>query len=277
VKAVRASGDEVWAALDKMREPLAGEAELVILFDDSIKGEAVRKLVDFGESLGKPVKYVALVDYSNSRGALDMGLLPHLLPGYHRAEKAGLSLDEMMAADDLDVFWVVGANPLARAELHSTNAFVVVQDLFLTESAKRANVVFPAASAYEKNGTVTNVCGEVQRLKRGIDTMGSKPDLEIIGLLAREMGLAPLMGPWVPERIFEQIRKTVRGYDVALPVIATGGAAQTTPVNGRIPVEAQTELIRSVHNNLFASGTLGRYSKILNSVSEKTASHPVRP
>jgi NADH-quinone oxidoreductase subunit G len=274
-KSVRASGDAVRAALDEMRAALTAEADLVILFDDSIKGDAVRRLVDFGESLAKPVKYVALVDYSNSRGASDMGLLPDLLPGYHPAAQPGLSLDEMLAATDLDALWVVGANPLARAELRSANAFVVVQDLFLTESALRADVVLPAASAYEKNGTVTNVCGEVQRLKKGIDTMGAKPDLEIIGLIAKEMGLAALMGPWLPDRIFEQIRKTVRGYDVPLPVIATGGAAQTTPVNGRIPVEAQTNLIRSVHNGLFNSGTLGRYSKILNSVSEKTDSvHP---
>jgi len=274
---LRAAGDEVWAALEKMRASLAAEADLVILFDDSIKGRAVTQLVDFGESLARPVKYVALVDYSNSRGASDMGLFPDLLPGYHPADEPGLPLDAMLAATDLDALWIVGANPLARAELCSSNAFVVVQDLFLTESAMRANVILPAASAYEKNGTVTNVCGEVQRLKKGIDTMGAKPDLEIIGLIAREMGLASLMGPWLPDRVFEQIRKTVRGYDVPLPVIATGGAAHTTPVNGRITVEARTELIRSAHNNLFNSGTLGRYSKILNSVSEKTASHSVHP
>jgi NADH-quinone oxidoreductase subunit G len=274
-QSARASGDAVWAALDEMRSSLAAEADLVILFDDSIKGHAVRRLVDFGESLAKPVKYVPLVDYSNSRGASDMGLLPDLLPGYHPADQPGLSLDEMLAATDVDALWIVGANPLARAQLNSASAFVVVQDLFLTESALRADVVLPAASAYEKNGTVTNVCGEVQRLKKGIDTMGAKPDLEIIGLIAKEMGLAALMGPWLPDRVFEQIRKSVRGYDVPLPVIATGGAAQTTPVNGKISVEAQTELIRSVHNNLFNSGTLGRYSKILNSVSEKTDSvHP---
>jgi NADH dehydrogenase/NADH:ubiquinone oxidoreductase subunit G len=62
--------------------------------------------------------------------------------------------------------------------------------MFLTETAQRADVVLPAASAYEKNGTVTNVCGEVQRLKRAINTMGAKPDLEIMGLIAREMGVA---------------------------------------------------------------------------------------
>ena len=60
--------------------------------------------------------------------------------------------------------------------------------MFLTETAQRADVVLPAASAYEKNGTVTNVCGEVQRLKRAIATMGAKPDLEIIGLIAQRNG-----------------------------------------------------------------------------------------
>ena len=55
-----------------------------------MKGEAVRKLVEFGQSLGIPVKYCALVDYSNSRGAIDMGLVPELLPGYQASGATGL-------------------------------------------------------------------------------------------------------------------------------------------------------------------------------------------
>jgi NADH-quinone oxidoreductase subunit G len=51
----------------------------------------VRQLVAFGDSLGFPVKYVPLVDYSNSRGASDMGLLPDLLPGYQPAPSPGLA------------------------------------------------------------------------------------------------------------------------------------------------------------------------------------------
>ena len=66
--------------------------ELVIVFGDTIKGDAVRRLVAFGDSLGIPVKYVCLVDYSNSRGASDMGLLPDLGPGYHPVDAAGLTL-----------------------------------------------------------------------------------------------------------------------------------------------------------------------------------------
>src|SRR5437868_11801538 len=112
--------------------------------------------------------------------------------------------------------------------------------MFLTETGQRADVVLPAASAYEKNGTVTNVCGEVQRLKAAIKTMGTKPDLEVIGLLSKEMGIN--IGIWSPEKVFEEIRKTVRGYNIPLPVIAAGGAAQTAAVNGRVPVQSRPEL-----------------------------------
>ena len=105
-------------------------------------------------------------------------------------------------------------------------------------------------------------------MKRAINTMGAKPDLEIMGFIGREMGVAAAMGPWVPDVVFNEIRKSVRGYEVPLPVIATGGAAQTMPVNGRIPVENRPDLVHSDHNGLFASGTLGRYSKVLNSVVE---------
>jgi predicted molibdopterin-dependent oxidoreductase YjgC len=142
--------------------------------------------------------------------------------------------------------------------------------MFLTETALVADVVLPAACGYEKNGTITNVTGEIQRLKRAVNTMGAKPDLEIMGFIAREMGVAGAVGPWLPETVFEEIRKNVRGYNVPLPVLATGGAAQTMPVNGRISVENLPALVRSDHNGLFASGTLGRYSKVLHSVVERS-------
>jgi NADH-quinone oxidoreductase subunit G len=270
IKSLRAAPGEGFAALESLRDDLAAEPQLVILFGDAIKGEAIRKLVAFGDSLGIPVKYVPLVDYCNSRGASDMGLLPHLLPGYHAPAEAGLTaglpLPEMLADPDLDVLWVIGANPLKNAGLASQKAFVVVQELFLTETARRADVIFPAASAYEKSGTFTNVCGEVQRLKGAIKTMGAKPDLEIIGLIAKEMKINA--GIWSHDKVFEEIRSTVPGYNVALPVIATGGAFQTRSVNGRVAGDGRPELIHSSRDTLFTSGSLGRYSKTLNSVLE---------
>jgi NADH-quinone oxidoreductase subunit G len=243
------------ADVESLREKLAAESDLVIVFGDSVQGDAVRKLVAFGDSLGIPVKYVGLVDYSNSRGAFDMGVIPR---------NGGMSLDQMLATSDLDVLWVVGANPLKDAKLESSGAFVVVQDLFLTETARRADLVLPAASAYEKSGTVTNVCGEIQKLKQAVKVMGTKTDLEIFGMIARELGLN--LGIWLPDKVFEEIRQTVHGYNVPLPVVATGGAAVTMPLNGR--VAALPGVIQSAGDTLFTSGSLSRYSKILNSVME---------
>jgi NADH-quinone oxidoreductase subunit G len=251
-----------------LHEKLAAETELVIVFDDSIKGQAVRDLVAFGSSLPYPVSYCCLVDYSNSRGAIDMGLVPELFPGYRASGQSGLTAADMIATQELDALWIIGANPFENGGTASANTFKVVQDLFLTETAKQADVVLPSASAYEKTGTVTNVTGEIQRLAKAVQVMGCKPDLEIMGLIAREMGVAAQLGPWVPEKVLTEIRSTVRAYNVPLPIIDTGGAAQTTPVNGRIPVETRPELIQSQHDNLFTSGTLGRYSEILNSVLE---------
>ncbi len=175
----------------------------------------------------------------------------------------------MLAASDLDVLWVIGANPLKARSLTSANAFVVVHEMFMTETAARADVVFPAASAYEKDGTVTNVTGEIQRLKRALTKMGTKSDLEIMGHLAKEMGVSTL-GAAKPDVVFQEIRQSVRGYNVPLPLIAAGGAAQTVPVNGRVTAQLQPELVQSARDTLFTSGSLGRYSKTLNTVLERT-------
>jgi NADH-quinone oxidoreductase subunit G len=245
------------AELEGLRSQLAAEPELVILFGDTIAGKDVRALVAFGDSLGIPVKYVCLVDYSNSRGAHDMGLTGD-----------GLKIPDMLAASDLDVLWVVGSNPMKHAPMLSENAFVVVQDLFMTETAQRADIILPAASAYEKDGTVTNVTGEVQRLKAALKVMGAKPDLEIFGLLAKEMGVKDMPAA-KSDVVFEEIRKTVNGYNVPMPIVMTGGAAQSMPVNGRVVDIPTADLIRSSRDTLFTSGTLSRYSKVLNGLLER--------
>lgn len=269
-KSIHAEAGKELEAVASLGEDLKKHENLVILFSAALRGESVRQLVSFGDSLGIAVKYVCLVDYSNSRGAMDMGLVPELLPGYHSVREAGLEpgmpAAEMIASRDLDVLWVVGANPLESTTLGNDKAFLVVQDLFLTETANRADIVLPAQSAYEKSGTVTSVTGEVQRLKPGAKVMGTKSDLEIMGLIAKGMGLN--FGIWSVDKVFEEIRTTVRGYNVPVPVLATGGAAQTTPINGRVPILPRAEHIRPAGDTLFTSGTLGRYSRRLSSVME---------
>jgi len=244
-------GGEI-AGIESLRDKLKAEPELVIAFGDAIQGDAVRKLVAFGDSLGMPVKYVCLVDYSNSRGAFDMGLVP---------KNGGKSLEQMLAAE-LDVLWVVGANPLKSASM-SAKKFVVVQELFMTETAKQADLILPAASAYEKNGTVTSGTGEVQKLKRALKVMGVKTDLEIMGLIAKEMKLD--LGIWLPEKVFEEIQANVHGYNVSKVVLDLGAVA-TMPLNGRVPAIPGT--IKSASDTLFTSGSLTKYSKVLNEVME---------
>ena len=264
--AVRAAEGQEMAAIEGLKDKLAATGDLIILFGASIKGDAVRKLVAIGDSLGIPVKYICLMDASNSRGAVDMGVTPDLAPGYKPVEKAGKNMKQMLADASLDLLWVTGENPLAHATLASSKAFVVVQDMFLTETAKRADVILPSASGYEKNGTITNTTGQVQRLKKAVEMMGTKTDLAILGLLARAMGAN--IGASNVDAVFEEIRSSIRGYNVALPVLMTGGAAQTMPVNGRVPVFVEVDSILSTGDTLFTSGTLGRYSKTLNAVME---------
>ena len=234
-----AAGQEL-EALEGLREDLAKHENLVIVFGASINGDAVRRLVAFGQSLGIPVKYICLVDDSNSRGAMDMGLLPELGPGYCPVRESGLepglALPEMLAARiwmccgwSAPIRWSKPRSPPRTASSSSRTCF--------SPQPRSAPMSFcPSASAYEKNGTVTNVCGEVQRLRQGPKVMGAKSDLEILGLIGKEMGLN--LGIWTPDKVFEEIRRTVRGYNVALPVIATGGAAQTMPLNGPVPADS---------------------------------------
>ena len=82
--------------------------------------------------------------------------------------------------------------------------FLVVQDMFLTETAKLANVVLPAASLAEKEGTFTNFVGKVQRVRKAIEPLGeSLPDWEIILLMAEKMGAT--MPYTSPQQVMSEI------------------------------------------------------------------------
>jgi NADH-quinone oxidoreductase subunit G len=86
---------------------------------------------------------------------------------------------------------VVGSNPMARygfAAGDFSETFVVVQDMFLTETATMADVVLPAANLYEKSGTITNTCGDLQLVKKASEVNGTKSDFEMIVRLADAMG-----------------------------------------------------------------------------------------
>ncbi|MBI2817867.1 MAG: NADH-quinone oxidoreductase subunit NuoG [Acidobacteria bacterium] len=286
-------GREVTAEfLNDFRDKLGQEKDLIVLFEAALSGECVAQLVEWGSRLPGRTRFIAQGDYSNSRGAADMGLLPNALPGYASVEdndarlrfenawsttvpaEPGMPLHDMLAAaaqGKLESLYVIGANPLKGWDTAASlgGCFVVVQDLFLTETALVADVVLPAASAYEKSGTVTNTCGELQKLSKGMEVMGTRADLDIFSRLAGALGVT--QAPLKSEEVLEEIRKLVSGYGVPLVNIVAGGAELVAPLDGFQPVSAtHTANVKSSRDTLFTSGTLGRYSSSLQAVPERT-------
>jgi NADH-quinone oxidoreductase subunit G len=269
--------------LTALKAQLEAAPDVAIVFGSELNGAAIAELVAFGSKLPGKVRYMALGDYANSRGAADMGLLPDHGPGYAGAAKAGLTAPEMVEAAQngrLKALYVLGANPLAhygtlgygrgKAEL------LIVHELFMTETAKQADVVFPAASAYEKDGTVTSTSGEVQRLQKAAEVMGPRTDFDLLRILSHQLekqGLGKAFPYKNPAAVFEEIRKTVPGYDVELSVLLAGEAEETRiPVrqNGK-PYDVPVGLIRSANDTLFTSGTLSKFLTTIESVPEAQA------
>ncbi len=180
---------------------------------------------------------------NNVQGACDMGALPNVYSGYrnvtvpeHAAffedawgvpmnRDLGLRIPEMfdaMHAGELKSMFIMGEDPVltdadanhVRAAIESLE-FLVVQDIFLTETAKHADVVLPAACYAEKDGTFTNTERRVQRVRKAVDAPGeARADWEIVCDLATRMGYP--MSYDSPADIFEEIRRltpTYRGMD----------------------------------------------------------------
>jgi len=181
----------------------------------------------------------ALQRENNAQGACDMGSLPDFFPGYQDISDAqarqsfekcwGVSLPTNAGATALEMIeqaekggvkgmLIMGENPalsfpsssLVKKALDSLE-FLAVTDLFLTETAKLATVVLPAASFAEKEGTFTNFEGRVQEIRKAIKPSGdSLPDWEIILLLASKIG-HPM--PYAsPQQVMDEIEELVPLY-----------------------------------------------------------------
>jgi NADH-quinone oxidoreductase subunit G len=286
--------------LASLKTALEKESNVVIVFGAELSGAAIGDLVKFGSSLQGHTRYMALGDYANSRGAADMGLLPDLLPGYLHVsdsaarqkfgrawgatlpEKPGMSARGMLAAaakGELHALYVVGANPVKTFDITATGRLgkldlLVVHDLFLSETAQLADIVLPTASAYEKNGTMTNSSGEVQLLRKGGDAMGTRTDFDILRILSAQLakhGLGQSIGLRTPEAAFDEIRQSVPGYNLGMATLLLGEAERTSPVasaNGNARFDVPVGSIFSSGDTLFTSGSLTRYLTMIRSLPE---------
>jgi NADH-quinone oxidoreductase subunit G len=227
------------------------------------------------------VRYMALGDYANSRGAADMGVLPDRGPGYAKTSKTGMTAPQMIEAAQsgkLKALYVVGANPLAHFGTlgygRGKTELLIVHELFMTETAKQADIIFPAASAYEKDGTVTNTSGEVQLLHKAAEVMGPRTDFDLLRILSHQLekqGMGKAFHYKNVAAVFEEIRKTVPGYDLELTGLLTGGAESAhveVKRNGSAPYDVPVGLIHSAQDTLFTSGTLTPFLNTIESVPE---------
>ncbi len=199
------------AALAAAGELLAASRNALFLYGPEAgagqRGAAtVSALNNLAGLLGRPECVAYLPSEANSQGARDMGLLPNALPGHGSLADAGLRERlaklwgvqppaepglsyEQMINGAVRALFVMGANPAldpAAAQVLSRLDFLVVQDLFLTETAQLAEVVLPAASFAEADGTYTNLERRVQRAPKGIRAAGeSRADWEILAALGQ--------------------------------------------------------------------------------------------
>lgn len=190
-------------------------------------------------NMGRPGTGVnPLRGQNNVQGACDMAVLPNVLPGYQSLEgdragferaydtdlpeTPGLTMTEMIKAaerEDLRALYIVGENPLmSEADVNRTRRalesldFLIVQDIFLNETAELADLVLPAASFAEKDGTFVNTERRVQRVRRALDAPGdARTDLDIICALARK--LEAFGFDWEgPEEVMEEIASLVPSW-----------------------------------------------------------------
>ena len=282
-----------------LKDALRNEPNLLIVFGSELRGDAIDALVKFGLSL-PDTKFACLGDYVNSRGAADMGLYPDLLPGYIpvesgdaiRAEygarvpkQAGLDLTQMLdaaARNELAALYIVGDDPVERLGVSPEalrNTFVVVQDMFMTATAKLADVILPTSNLYEKSGTVTNTFGDLQQVKQAADRAGVRSDLELIVRIADTMGedvhtlvpfgkgvradmgqsrgaqsgeadrhgiwlaahnLEPKLSPFDPNAILDEIQRLVPGYDFDRLDLLAGASQHVAPDGAGLVQISQT-------------------------------------
>ena len=166
----------------------------IILFgpeagNDPALRRAVANLAIVTGFVGRPNNgVIAVLPHSNSRGAADLGIVPDRLPGYAPVKEPGLSAGQMLEGG-VRALLIAAADPLAVAPRPTGLEFLAVQELFLTETARQADVVLPAAAVAERDGTFTNLERWVQRFDPALSVPGSaRPDWAIFRQLAVLLG-----------------------------------------------------------------------------------------
>jgi NADH-quinone oxidoreductase subunit G len=230
-----------------------------------------------------------------------------------------LEIFEAAGRGEISALYVVGSNPVARYSVDPSilqDTFLVVQDMFLTETAAYADVILPAANLYEKSGSVTNSYGDLQQVNKAGDRAGVRTDFEMIVRIADKMGadvralvpfgkglradmgqsrgaqsgeadrhavwltannLEPKLSPFDPYAILDEIQRLVPGYNLLRLQLLSGNDQHLEPAAPAelVQITNRRDLVLPANDTLFTSGTLGRYSSMLNDVQQFQANEPL--
>jgi len=233
------------SGLGKAAHLLAGSSKAMTVYSTGVTAQAAGKdnvcalanLALLCGHLGTPHNgIVALQEQNNAQGAADIGAIPGFYPGYQQVDseterarfesewnttlpaQSGLSILEMLTPGKLKALYIMGENPLITApdvgltsETLKKLEFLVVQDIFLTETAELADIVLPAASFAEKDGTFTNIERRVQRVRAAVHPPGEAlPDWKIITELSNRIGYR--MDYDSPAQIMDEISRLTPIY-----------------------------------------------------------------
>ncbi len=259
--------------------------------------ETISGLSAFKEALKTRIKKISvmpLLDRCNQRGAWEMGVHPWIGPGYEKTAAKGLGARGMLEAaieGKLDALYIAGEDVISEfpgqafaREALSEVKFLVVQDIFLTETVSMASVVLPGAAFGEKDGTFTNQEGRVQTIRRLLKPPGkARTDLAVIGSIGRQFdsGFAPNDASVV----FEEIRNRIGNYAEvsllfnnkkntlnrldnreALVKKGPGGAALSAAGKAGQPAEGLWPFTLITGNHLFHSGSLSMRAATLSAL-----------
>lgn len=194
--------------------------------------KAVINLAVLTGKIGKEGSGVLILgEKNNSQGAADLAIHPQ------GAGKDATAIIDGCLSGSIKTLYIAGENPVVsypnrkkiEAALDKVE-FLVVQELFLTETAAKAHVVLPACSFAEKDGTFTSAGGAVQRLNRAIKPLGlARSDFDILNAMLGMVGnVAPYAGV---AGVFAEIAATVPGYS-GLTMAGLGDAGAIRPVSG---------------------------------------------
>jgi NADH-quinone oxidoreductase subunit G len=261
--AARKLGVEATALADARRAIEETAGDVVVLFGGELSGAAQAVLAQLPNALGakegRRFMFHPLPLFNNSVGVHDLGMMAGRLDAAAMLAACGESVHALYVAGSF-LPQQLAAHPDALSKLD----LLVVQELFETETTRHADVVLPAASFAEIDGTFTNNAGQVQRVRQSIPPVHqSRPDWMITDLVAREMGV-DFGYQLSASRVFQDIASNVAAYEgMRYPALKD----ESNPVQAKHTIVSGADVTSQMQ-------TLSRRVESLVETNEKTQETP---